>query len=68
MSKQQGYKILRPLWVRVLIVIFCFGWAFFEFHGNEITWAIIFVLMGVYGFWSLILTYDSGANNDGGKG
>lgn len=63
MNKQKNYKILRPLWVRLLIVIFCFGWAFFEFCGNETMWAIIFVLMGIYGFWSLIWTYNDNGDN-----
>ena len=64
MNKQHGYKILNPLWVRILIVVFCFGWAYFEYSGNAVTWAIIFVLMGIYGFWSLILNYKDNSRDD----
>jgi hypothetical protein len=44
---------LRPLWRRVLLVVFCLGWATFEFSTGAVFWGMIFGALGVYSAWQL---------------
>ncbi len=38
----------RPLWVRVLIVGFCFAWAIFEFVTGSPFWGVIVLGLSAY--------------------
>lgn len=42
------HPMFRPLWVRVLIVAACIGWAIFEFVDGSPFWGMIFGALGVY--------------------
>jgi len=46
---------LRPLWVRVLIVALASGWGIFEWINEQHVWAVIFLVMAAYAFWSFFL-------------
>lgn len=46
---------LRPLWVRVLIVVVAGGWGVFEWINEQHVWAVIFLVMAGYAFWSFFL-------------
>jgi len=46
---------LRPLWVRVLIVAVAGGWGVFEWINEQHFWAVIFLVMAGYAFWSFFL-------------
>lgn len=43
---------LRPLWVRVLIILFCFGWAAVEVTRGSPGWGVMFAGLGLYGAWT----------------
>lgn len=56
----------RPLWVRVLIVAVCLGWALVEVANGAIVWAMFFAALGAYATWALLFTWkDPAASNDG---
>jgi hypothetical protein len=61
---------LRPLWVRVLIVAVAGGWGIFEWVNDQHVWAMIFLAMAAYAFWSFFLSpgAGSGRNRDEGEG
>lgn len=46
------HAMFRPLWVRVLIVALCLGWATFEFTGGSPFWGVLFGALGVYAAWA----------------
>ena len=55
-----AHPIYRPLWVRLLIVGVCLGWAVFELIGGAPFWAVLFGALGVYAAWVLLLTWKPG--------
>ncbi|HSO48807.1 MAG TPA: DUF3329 domain-containing protein [Rhizobiaceae bacterium] len=48
----------RPLWLRILIVGFCLGWALFEFVGGSPFWGVIFAGAGAMAFHGLFITFN----------
>ena len=42
------HPIFRPVWVRVLVVAVCLGWAVFEFVAGSPLWGMLFGALGVY--------------------
>jgi len=47
----------RPLWVRILIVAVCFGWALVEIITGDPFWAVLSGGAGVYAVYMLFWTY-----------
>ncbi|MDE0112522.1 MAG: hypothetical protein OXI87_02280 [Albidovulum sp.] len=54
--------VLRPLWVRVLIVAVCAGWTLVEFLSGSVFWAVIFGAAAVFLFVQLLVRYDQQAD------
>ncbi|KXG85806.1 hypothetical protein [Agrobacterium bohemicum] len=52
-----NHPIYRPLWVRLLIVGFCAGWAIIEFVNHEIFWATVVGGVAVYSAYVLLITF-----------
>ncbi|KQQ61285.1 hypothetical protein ASF69_02445 [Rhizobium sp. Leaf311] len=52
-----SHPIYRPLWVRLLIVGFCAGWAIIEFVNHEIFWATVVGGVAVYSAYVLLITF-----------
>ena len=50
---------LRPLWVRVLIVVVAGGWGVFEWINEQYVWAMIFLVRAGYAVWSFFLAPGS---------
>lgn len=42
------HPFFRPLWVRVLCVVFTLAWAAFELSTGSVFWAILFGAAGIY--------------------
>lgn len=49
------HPMLRPLWVRILLVAICIGWAVFEFVGGSGAWGGLFLALGAYAAWAFFL-------------
>lgn len=49
------HPMFRPLWVRVLVVALCLGWALFELIDGSPFWGVLFGALGVYAAWSFFL-------------
>jgi hypothetical protein len=49
---------LRPLWVRVLVVLLASGWAVLEFATGSPFWGMLFLGLGAYAAWSFFLDPD----------
>lgn len=58
------HPMLRPLWVRILLVAICLGWAAFEFIGGSGTWGAVFLALGAYAAWGFFIAKG---DDDGGK-
>jgi hypothetical protein len=59
---------LRPLWVRVLIIVFCAGWTAWEWLVNrDQFWGMITLAATGWGIWELIVNFEKkyGAPPDG---
>lgn len=52
-----SHPIYKPLWVRVLIVAVCFGWAAVETLGSQPFWAMLSGALGAYSAWMLLLNF-----------
>ena len=50
-----GHPMLRPLWVRILLVAISLGWAVFEFTGGSAAWGTLFLALGLYAAWAFFL-------------
>ena len=52
-----SHPFFRPLWRRVLIAAFCFGWAGFEIlvAGSPV-WALVFGGLGALGAYNFFVT------------
>lgn len=61
------HPLYRPLWVRVLLVVLCFGWAVLEAMTASGFWSVLFGVVGVYLFWRLFLRWprEDSAQNSG---
>ncbi len=57
------HPMLRPLWVRLLIVGVAGGWAVFEFMAGSGFWGTVFLAFAAYGGWALLIAFDP---KDGG--
>lgn len=53
-----NHSAYRHLWVRVLIVVVCFGWAIVEFTTGDAFWGMLAGGAGVYSFYMLIWAFD----------
>lgn len=49
------HPMLRPLWVRLLIVGLAGGWALLEFATGSPVWGLIFAAFAAYGAWAFFL-------------
>ena len=49
------HPMLKPLWVRILLVAICLGWALFEFTGGSAAWGALFLGLGLYAGWAFFL-------------
>ena len=52
-----SHPIYKPLWVRILIVAVCFGWATVETLGSQPFWAMLSGALGAYSAWMLLLNF-----------
>lgn len=42
------HPLFKPLWLRVLIIVFTFCWATFEYLNGNGLWALLFAACGAY--------------------
>ena len=52
-----SHPLYKPLWVRILIVAVCFGWAAVESFGPQPFWAVISGALGAHAAWMLLLNF-----------
>ncbi|NTF08202.1 hypothetical protein G6L37_18700 [Agrobacterium rubi] len=52
-----NHPIYQPLWVRLLIVGLCAGWAIIEFINHEIFWATLIGGIAAYSAYVLLITF-----------
>ncbi|NLR96859.1 hypothetical protein HGP17_08415 [Rhizobium sp. P38BS-XIX] len=52
-----SHPLYKPLWVRILIVAVCFGWAGVETLGGQPFWAMLSGALGAYSAWMLLLNF-----------
>ena len=63
-----SHPMFRPLWVRLLIVALCLGWAVFEFVGGSPMWGMIFGALGLYSAYGFFIVFDRGPPDGGSNG
>jgi hypothetical protein len=52
------HPFFRPLWIRILVVAICLGWAAFEFATASAFWGVLFLALGVYAAWGFFFDFD----------
>jgi hypothetical protein len=57
---------LRPLWVRLLLVAICLGWAVFEFATASPFWGVIFLGLGAYAIYGFFFDFNPDGPKDEG--
>jgi hypothetical protein len=60
-----SHPMFRPLWVRVLVVALCIGWAVFEFTGGSAFWGVLFLALGLYAGWVFFVEDRRGGGSGG---
>jgi len=55
------HPFFLPLWRRVIVVLFCLGWAVVEFASGTPFWGMLFGAIGLWSAWSLLLRFDEAA-------
>lgn len=55
----------RPLWLRILLVAVCLGWAAFEFMSGAPLFGVIFAALGLYAAWRFFVTFDPPTGSGG---
>ncbi|WP_210527849.1 hypothetical protein [Rubellimicrobium arenae] len=53
-----NHPFFRPLWIRVVIVVLCFGWAVVEFTTGGPMWGILFGAIGAAAFYGFFLDFN----------
>lgn len=51
------HPFYRPLWIRLLIVLFCAVWTVVEFLGEQPLWGMIFLAVTAYASAALLIFY-----------
>ena len=54
------HPMLRPLWVRLLLVAICLGWAVLEFVTGSPGWGILFLALAGYAAWGFFIAPGRG--------
>lgn len=70
MSGRRGWfdvqsPVLRPLWLRIAIVVFVFGWTVIEAVGGHLVWAAIFGAAGLYLAWQFFVVWNPDGRDEG---
>jgi hypothetical protein len=52
------HPFFRPLWIRVIIVALCLGWALFEIASGSPFWAILFGAIGLFAAYRFFVTFN----------
>ena len=52
------HPFYRPLWIRLLIVLFCAVWTVVEFVGEQTLWGMIFLAITAYASAALLIFYS----------
>ena len=55
--KDSEHPFFRPLWRRIVLVVFCAAWAVFEFWNGQAFWGTLAVGMAAYGAWEFLWNY-----------
>ena len=53
-----NHPFFRPLWLRVLIVLACLGWAVVELSNGSTGWAILFGAIGLYAAYGFFVAFN----------
>jgi hypothetical protein len=51
------HPFFRRLWVRVVVVAACLGWAVFELLAGSPGWAMLFAAVGLYAGYRFFVTF-----------
>lgn len=62
------HPFFRPVWVRILVVAVCLGWAVLEFVTGAPFWGVIFGGLGAYAVWGFFFDFDPDRKGAGGGG
>lgn len=54
-----SHPMFRPLWVRIVVVAVCLGWAAVELSSNSVFWAILFGSAGAYLAYAFFIAFDT---------
>jgi len=52
------HPFFKPVWRRVAVVVFCFGWALMEWFQANGFWAIVFGSIGVFCAYEFFVVFD----------
>lgn len=58
-----SHPFFRPLWVRVVVVAFCLGWALVEFASGAPFWGILFGALGLWAAYEFFIAAGGGTSD-----
>ncbi|MBP1805589.1 hypothetical protein [Rubellimicrobium aerolatum] len=53
-----NHPFFRPLWIRVLVVALCLGWAGVEFATGGTVWGILFGAIGLAALYGFFINFN----------
>jgi hypothetical protein len=54
---------LRPLWVRIAVVVLPLAWSGFELWRGDPLWCLLFFAVGVWGAYTMLYDYKDPGNS-----
>jgi hypothetical protein len=61
--KDAEHVFFRPLWRRIALVVFCAGWAAFEFWNEQAFWGTLAAGMAAYAAVTFLINYKLPADS-----
>lgn len=62
------HPYLRPLWIRIAITAFVFGWGIFEFATGAIFWGVLFLAGGLGCIHGFFISFNPPEADENAKG
>ena len=60
-------QFFAPLWRRIVLIVFCFGWAAFEFWGGDQNWGYVAAGIGFVAVWIFLIRWEADSSEGGKK-
>jgi hypothetical protein len=58
------HPFFKPMYRRILVVVICLAWGFFELASGQPAWAMFFIATGIYTGWVFFFNFNPPEEED----